>query len=108
VLASDYEQYKNAVDTYVEGGVDESITQTNWDFAREYSVWPYNTDVLNEEAIRTVIEVGAASGIVEESALDLTFEDVVDTRPMEIAMDLLGGPVTSEDVLAGNIPEPQA
>ena len=107
VLASDYEQYKNAVDTYVEGGVDESITRTNWEFAREYSVWPYNTDVLNEEAIRTIIEVGAASGLVEESALDLTFEDVVDTRPMDIALDLLGGPANAEDVLAGNVPEPQ-
>lgn len=108
VLASDFEQYKSAVDTYIEGGVDESITQTNWDFARQYSVWPYNTDVLNEEAIRTIIEVGIASGLVEESAQDLTFEDVVDTRPMEIAMDLLGGPVTADDVLAGNIPAPTA
>jgi hypothetical protein len=108
VLASDFAQYKSAVDTYIEGGVDESITQTNWDFARKYSVWPYNTDVMNEEAISTIIEVGFASGLVEKSALDLTFADVVDTRPMEIAMDLLGGPVTAEDVLAGNIPAPKS
>ena len=108
VLASDFDQYKAAVDTYIEGGVDESITQTNWDFARQYSVWPYNTDVMDDEAIRTIIEVGFDSGLVEESALDLTFEDVVDTRPMEIAMGLLGGTVSAEDVLAGNIPAPAA
>lgn len=108
VLASDYDQYKDAVDTYVEGGVDEEIIRTNWEFAREYSVWPYNTDVLNEEAISTFIDVAIESGILEESARELTFEDVVDTRPMEMAMEMLGGPVTTEDVLAGTIPEPQA
>jgi ABC-type nitrate/sulfonate/bicarbonate transport system substrate-binding protein len=108
VLASDFEQYQDAVNTYIEGGVDDTIVQTNWDFARQYSVWPYNTDVMDEEAIRTIIEVGYDSGLVDQSALDLTFEDVVDTRPMEIAMDLLGGSVTAEDVLAGNIPAPQA
>lgn len=108
VLASDYEQYRSAVEAYVEGGVDEEIIQTNWDFAREYSVWPYNTDVLNEEAISTFIDVAIESGLLEESANELTFEDVVDTRPMDMAMEMLGGPVTTEDVLAGDIPEPQA
>jgi ABC-type nitrate/sulfonate/bicarbonate transport system substrate-binding protein len=108
VLASDYDQYKDAVDTYVEGGVDEEIIRTNWEFARKYSVWPYNTDVLNSEAISTFIDVAIESGVLEESARELTFEDVVDTRPMEMAMEMLGGPVTTEDVLAGTIPEPQA
>jgi hypothetical protein len=108
VLASDYEQYKNAVDTYVEGGVDETITQTNWDFAREFSVWPYNIDVMDETAIRTVIEVAVESGLLDEEALELTYEDVVDTGPAEAAMDLLGGSVSAEDILAGNVPEPQA
>jgi ABC-type nitrate/sulfonate/bicarbonate transport system substrate-binding protein len=107
VLASDFEQYTSAVDTYVEGGVGEEIIQTNWDFAREFSIWPYNTDVLNEEAISTFIDVAIQSGLLEASASELTFEDVVDTRPMEMAMEMLGGPVTTEDVLAGSIPEPQ-
>jgi len=108
VLASDYEQYKNAVETYVEGGVSEEIIRTNWEFAREHSIWPYNGDVMNPEAIQTFIDVAIESGLLEESASELTFEDVVDTRPLERAMELVGGPVTAEDVLAGNVPEPQA
>jgi ABC-type nitrate/sulfonate/bicarbonate transport system substrate-binding protein len=108
VLASDYDQYANAVNTYVEGGVDEEIIRTNWEFAREYSIWPYNGDVMTPEAIQTFIDVAIQSGLLDESARELTFEDVVDTRPLERAMDLLGGPVTEEDVLAGNVPEPQA
>jgi ABC-type nitrate/sulfonate/bicarbonate transport system substrate-binding protein len=108
VLASDYDQYADAVTTYVEGGVDEEIIRTNWEFARDYSIWPYNGDVLTPEAIETFIDVAIQSGLLEESARELTFEDVVDTRPFEQAMELLGGPVTSEEVLAGTVPEPQA
>jgi ABC-type nitrate/sulfonate/bicarbonate transport system substrate-binding protein len=107
VLASDYNQYKAAVDKYVEGGVDESITKTNWDFARKYQIWPYNDDVLTPEAITTIIDVGVASGLLEASAKDYKFEDIVDTRPMKIAMDQVGGPVTAEDVQAGNVPAPK-
>jgi ABC-type nitrate/sulfonate/bicarbonate transport system substrate-binding protein len=108
VLASDNDQYADAVNTYVEGGVEEDIIRTNWEFAREFSIWPYNTDVVTPEAIETFIDVGIESGILEESARELTFEDIVDTRPMDQAMELLGGSVTAEDVIAGNVPEPQA
>jgi ABC-type nitrate/sulfonate/bicarbonate transport system substrate-binding protein len=107
VLAADYQQYKAAVDKYIKGGVDESITKTNWDFARKYSVWPYNDDVMSPEAISTVIDVGVASGLLQASAKDFSFEDIVDTRPLKIAMDLVGGPVTAEDVLAGKVPQPK-
>jgi ABC-type nitrate/sulfonate/bicarbonate transport system substrate-binding protein len=107
VLASDYDQYKAAVDRFIEGGVDESITKTNWDFARKYSIWPYNDDVLNPEAIKTVIDVGVASGLLEASAKDYSFEDIVDTRPMQVAMDLVGGPVSADQVLAGTVPAPK-
>jgi NMT1/THI5 like len=108
VLASDYNQYKAAVDKYIKGGVEESITKTNWDFARKYSIWPYNDDVMTPEAISTVIDVGVASGLLEASAKDYKFEDIVDTRPLKIAMDLVGGPVTADDVLAGKVPQPKS
>jgi hypothetical protein len=87
--------------------VDESITKTNWDFARKYQIWPYNDDVITPEAIKTVIDVGVASGLLESSAKDYTFDDVVDTRPLKIAMDLVGGPVSPDDVLAGKVPAPK-
>jgi ABC-type nitrate/sulfonate/bicarbonate transport system substrate-binding protein len=108
VLAANYDQYKAAVDRFIEGGVDESITKTNWDFARKYQIWPYNDDVMTPEAIKTVIDVGVASGLLEASAQDYTFEDIVDTRPMKRAMELVGGPVSADDVLAGTVPEPTA
>lgn len=106
VLASDYAQYTDAVNTYVKGGVDESIIKDNWDFARKYSIWPYNTDVLSPEAVQTIIDVGIPSKLLDASAADLTYEDVVDTRPMDIAMKFLGGPVSAADVKAGQVPAP--
>jgi ABC-type nitrate/sulfonate/bicarbonate transport system substrate-binding protein len=106
VFASDFDQYQQLLNEYIEGGVDEDTARTNWDFAREHQIWPYNTDVLNEESVQATIEVGIASGLLEESAREFSFEELVDTRPMEIAMDILGGPIDAEDVEAGNIPEP--
>lgn len=103
LLASDLDEYKAVVDRFIEGGVPDEVTQTVWEFARENEIWPYNDDTLSEEAIRTVIEVSVASGLLDASALDLTFEDVVDTRPLEIAMELLGGPIDPADVLAGQV-----
>jgi ABC-type nitrate/sulfonate/bicarbonate transport system substrate-binding protein len=108
VLASDYDQYKAAVEQFIPGGVDEQITQTNWDFARSYQIWPYNTDVMNSDAIEQIIDVAVKSGLLEESARDLSFEDIVDTRPLDRAMELLGGTVTPDDVNNGSIPSPQA
>jgi len=107
VLASDFDQYEAAVNKYVEGGVDKSIIRSNWEFARKYSIWPYNTDVLTPEAIETIIDVAIPSKLLEPSARDYTFEDIVDTGPMDIATDMLGGPVTPEQVKAGDIPKPE-
>jgi ABC-type nitrate/sulfonate/bicarbonate transport system substrate-binding protein len=107
VLASDYDEYDAAIQEYLEGGVDEEIVKTNWEFARKYEVWPYNADVVSPEGIKTIIDVGIESGLLEEAARDLKFEDIVDTRPMDIAMDLVGGPVDASDVNAGNVPAPK-
>jgi hypothetical protein len=70
-------------------------------------VWPYNTDVLSEDAVKTIIDVGIASELLEPSTRDLTYQDIVDTRPMDEAMDLLGGPVQSDDIRKGDVPEPK-
>ena len=106
-LAADYDQYKAALEQYIEGGVDEKIAKANWDFAREYDVWPYNTDPLSADAVKTIIDIGIPSELLEPSTRDLKYEDVVDTRPMEKAMDLLGGSVDASDIKAGKVPEPK-
>jgi hypothetical protein len=95
-------------DTYLEwateaGGleVDEEQLRTNWDFIREHGVWPFDADVLNEEAVATDIEVLIDSGLLEESASELSFEDLVDRGPADRAVEMLGGPVEDISELEG-------
>jgi ABC-type nitrate/sulfonate/bicarbonate transport system substrate-binding protein len=106
VLASDLQQYEQVVDRFIEGGVEPEVTEGVWNFAREQEIWPYNDDQMTDPAaIEQVIQVSVDSGLLEESSRSMTYEDVVDPRPMEIAMELLGGRVEPADVMAGN-PEP--
>lgn len=102
-LAADFDEYKSVLDRYVEGGISEDEARTVWEFQREHVIWPYNTDIINEENIRTQIEIAVDSGSLEESALDFAFEDVVHTASMEMAMELLGGPIDPQEVIEGNV-----
>jgi ABC-type nitrate/sulfonate/bicarbonate transport system substrate-binding protein len=107
VLASDFDQYLAALNEYIEGGVeDEEVAQVNWDFARQYEVWPYNVSVLNEQTIGDMLQVSVDTGIIEPETAELAFEDLVATDVLELAQQYVGGDVTLEDVEAGNIPEP--
>jgi ABC-type nitrate/sulfonate/bicarbonate transport system substrate-binding protein len=106
-MASDYEQYKAALEEYSAAGIeDEAVVQANWEFARQYEVWPYNTTVLTDEVIADQLQVSVDTGIIEPETGDLAFEDLVDTEIMAMAQEYVGGDVTAEDVEAGNIPEP--
>lgn len=107
VLASDFDQYLDALNKYIAGGVeDEEVARTNWDFARQYEVWPYNADVLNEQTIGDMLKVSVDTGIIDPATGELSFEDVVATDVLELAQQYVGGDVTLEDIEAGNIPEP--
>lgn len=107
VLASDFDQYLDALNTYIAGGVeDEEVARANWDFARQYEVWPYNTSVLSEDVIADQVQVSVDTGVIDEASRDLSFEDLVDTEVLALAQDYLGGEVTAADIEAGNIPEP--
>jgi ABC-type nitrate/sulfonate/bicarbonate transport system substrate-binding protein len=106
VLSSDFDQYYEALQEYIEGGVEEETARTNWEFAREHEVFPLNADVLNEENIQTLFDVSIATGIFDESSAELAYEDVVDVEALELAQQYVGGDVTQEQILEGDIPEP--
>jgi ABC-type nitrate/sulfonate/bicarbonate transport system substrate-binding protein len=97
-LASDFELYKEWALHSIEPPPDDETLQTNWDFTREYQVWPYNADELSEENFAADIEVLVNSGLLEESAFDFAFEDVVDVGPANAAVELLGGPVDPSEI----------
>lgn len=106
-MASDFDQYLAALNQYIVGGVeDEEVARANWDFARQYEVWPYNTSVLNPDVIADQLQVSVDTGIIEAASGELAFEDLVDTEVLALAQEYLGGEVTAEDIDAGNVPEP--
>ena len=106
VVSSDFDRYNEMLDQYIAGGYDEETARINWEFARDFGVFPLNATVLNEENIQTLIDISVVTGIFEESSASLTFEDVVDTAVIALAMEYLGGEVTQEQILNGDIPEP--
>ncbi|MGH2680367.1 MAG: ABC transporter substrate-binding protein [Actinomycetota bacterium] len=107
VLASDFDQYLAALNQYAASGAgDEEVARTNWEFARQYEIWPYNTSVLSEDVIADQLKVSVDTGVVEEASRDLPFEMIVDTEILALAQDYLGGEVTAADIEAGNVPEP--
>lgn len=98
-LAADYDEYKTVVDENIAGGVPEEVTRTNWEFAREHEIWPYNVfPALDEDGVKQVIDVSIESRVLDESAQDLTYEDVVYTEILDMTMELLGGEMDPAEV----------
>lgn len=98
-LAADFDTYVQAVDTYVEGGAEDTETlRTIWELAREFEFWSYNGD-LEQESLELTVEVAQQSDIIEG---DPDISDVVDRQFMDAAVEELGE-VTTEDVIAGEV-----
>ncbi len=106
-LAANFNEYKDSIDKFAKGGTDVSTLRKNWSFSRKYEIWPYNADVLSPAAVKTIIDVGIPSKLLDESARQFTYEDIVDTKPMAIAMDLVGGPADAKEINAGHVPAPK-
>jgi hypothetical protein len=108
-LTSDRAAFDEAVNTYVEEPpapeqLDDVYPLITDDF------WPIETGIT-EEAATFMAEVAVRSGVLEEAP---AFEDIVDTRPFELALELLGesapagtepaGTVSADTATAGTEP----
>jgi ABC-type nitrate/sulfonate/bicarbonate transport system substrate-binding protein len=85
-LVADRAAFDEAVNTYVAeppeaAQLDEVYPLINDNF------WPLDTGIT-EEAATFMAEVAVASGVLEEVP---AYEDIVDPRPFEMALELLGG-----------------
>jgi ABC-type nitrate/sulfonate/bicarbonate transport system substrate-binding protein len=91
-LATDVDEYLEWAEDVSALEFDEKIQREVWAFSRENGVWPYDGSILNPDTVATDLEVLVDSGLLEEAALDLEFEDIVDTGPSEQATEMVGGP----------------
>ena len=98
-LVSDRAAFDEAVATYVAeppdpAQLDEVYPLINDDF------WPIDTGIT-EEAATFMAEVAVASGVLEEVP---AFEDIVDNRPFEMALEMIGGAAPSGSAPAASAP----
>ena len=98
-LVGDRAAFDEAVNTYVAeppeaSQLDEVYPLINNDF------WPIDTGIT-EEAATFMAEVAVASGVLDEVP---AYDDIVDSRPFEMALELLGGGAPTGSAPAGTEP----
>ena len=98
-LVEDRAAFDEAVNTYVaeppeSAQLDEVYPLINDDF------WPIDTGIT-EEAATFMAEVAVASGVLDEVP---AYDDIVDSRPFEMALELLGGAAPAGTAPAGTAP----
>jgi ABC-type nitrate/sulfonate/bicarbonate transport system substrate-binding protein len=84
-LAADYDVFKKYVAEYVEGNPPEEQLRMTWEAAHGSKMWPSDSG-LSKEDVDPLIEMALASGAIKNQ---LTYEDVVDPRPFQAALELL-------------------
>ncbi|WP_197420254.1 ABC transporter substrate-binding protein [Mycobacterium sp. NAZ190054] len=63
--------------------------EVNWSRAKEFGVWPVDIETLSKPTVENDLAIAVRAGQLDQSALDLKYEDIVDIRPAEKAMELL-------------------
>ena len=93
-LAGDFDRYKELSDKYIEPDVEEELLRETWESVVDATLWPYNNG-LTEEGVQQVIDIAMETGLLDT---ELAYEDVVDTRVIEGALELVGGEVDAQTI----------
>ncbi|MCU1432594.1 MAG: hypothetical protein JWP95_1699 [Actinotalea sp.] len=93
-LAADFAKYQEYADKYIEPDIEEALLRDTWESIVGANLWSYNNG-LTEEGLQLVLDVVAETGLLEA---DLEYDDIVDSRPIEGALELLGGDVDPQSI----------
>jgi ABC-type nitrate/sulfonate/bicarbonate transport system substrate-binding protein len=83
--ASDYDVFKGYVNKFGEGAPPEEQLRMTWQAANDSSMWPSESGLAAED-VDPLLEMALKTGQITK---ELTYEDVVDPRPFEAALELL-------------------
>jgi ABC-type nitrate/sulfonate/bicarbonate transport system substrate-binding protein len=97
-MAGSFELYRKTSNQYITPNPTRSALRANWNLARQYQIWPYNINLLTPTVVKETIQIGVDSGLLEPSARDLSFNEIIDRRPAERALKLIGGPIRPSEV----------
>lgn len=85
-IHADFDAFKTAVVNYIPEPPDDATLQSIWDLASEYDFWPVQGG-LEDERIQFMIDLGVTQGLLSDG---MAVDDVVDRRPLEMALEMLG------------------
>ncbi len=91
-LPADFDLYLSAVDEFVGEPPEEEVLREIFDLVSQYDFWPPNG--LDPEAITFMAEMAVTAGVLQEVP---DVADVLDLRPIEGALELLGGEVAAPE-----------
>lgn len=86
-LTADFATYQELANEYIEPDPDPAGLQALFDLGQDFTVWP-NDPMITEEQFDANVAIAAAAGSIE-SPDDLVYEDVVATDVMERTNELL-------------------
>ena len=89
VALEDFESYTEWSNEAMDPDPVTETLEVNWGRANEFALWPTDISTLSPETVRTDIEVAVRAGQLDQSALDLSYEDIVDIKSAEMALELL-------------------
>jgi len=85
VLRQSFEEYRRVVNQFVKAPPSIETLRTIHDLAGQYDIWPIEGG-LQRERLEFMIYLGEKEGLFDSN---LTPEDVVDTRPRDLALEML-------------------
>ncbi|MGE2730198.1 ABC transporter substrate-binding protein [Mycolicibacterium vaccae] len=89
VALEDFEAYSEWSNEAMDPAPAKETLEVNWSRANEFGVWPTDISTLSPETVKTDVEVAVRAGQLDQSALELSYEDIVDIKPAEKAVELL-------------------
>lgn len=98
-LAASEDLFAKKVDKYVEADIPDETVRAVWEEVRRAEAWPYNVG-FTKEAVSATTDTSFETGLVDEK---FKYEEVIDRRPIERALELLGGKVDPQSVLEGKV-----
>jgi len=84
-ITDDYEAYAAMLEKYIEPPPPEADMKQLWDLNSDFTVWP-DTPVIDEEQYQANLEVGIASGLMEE---EIPYDQAIDRSVMDAAQTIL-------------------
>lgn len=87
-LTADFDRYKELSDKYIQPTVEEDLLKQTWDSVVDANLWPTDDTGLTQEGVEQVIDIAMETGLLQQK---LSYDDIVDSRPIDGALELLGG-----------------